>query len=84
MKKQKELARMLSVVNELNAQLTAQLADRDAEVKRLRKQQYTYLSNLTWLLERFKGVLGGSPVRDADEIILTVEQLLSTTQQEEG
>jgi hypothetical protein len=31
MKKQKELARMLSVVNELNAQLTAQLADKDAE-----------------------------------------------------
>jgi predicted nuclease with TOPRIM domain len=32
MKKQKELAHMLSVVNELNAQLTAQLAEKDAEV----------------------------------------------------
>jgi hypothetical protein len=31
MKKQKELAHMLSVVNELNAQLTAQLAEKDAE-----------------------------------------------------
>jgi hypothetical protein len=31
MKKQKELVRMLSVVNELNANLTAQLADKDAE-----------------------------------------------------
>jgi hypothetical protein len=32
MEKQKELAHMLSVVNELNAQLTAQLADKEAEV----------------------------------------------------
>jgi hypothetical protein len=123
MNKQKQTAQILSVVNELNAQLTAQLAEKDAElahwkanhdnmvkknallsqrhdlpvdriqaakhfddlsaeVERLRKQQYTYLSNLTWLLERFRKVLSGSPVRDADEVILTVEQLLSTTQQE--
>jgi hypothetical protein len=84
MKKQKELTHMLSVVNELNAQLTAQLADKDAEVERLRDRLEAVYEAGCWGISHVGTANYASRESDANRRIQDAYYNLSTTQQEES